>query len=201
MRVCGVIVAGGKATRMGGNEKPLIRLAGRPLVDHVVIRVRPQVAQLALNVKESVAPSYRETAARGLPVLADAFHGGAGPIGGVLAGLEWAAAHGHAWLATFPADTPFLPLDLIDRLTASKVGDAPVVAVAGGRYQPLCALWPADCRADIAEGVSAGRYRSLWWTLERLRAVPCSFEDGDAFFNINTDEDLALAERGSSGGR
>ena len=191
----GVIVAGGNALRMGGLEKPLVLLRGRPLIDHVIERVRPQVETIALNAKDEASTLYRDTAARDFPVLADRFGGEAGPVGGVLAGLDWAASCGAEWLATFPADTPFLPLDLVERLVAQAGSGAPVVAVTSEKVQGLCAIWPVSCRVVLEDGVRASRYRSLWWTLDDLGAERCPFEDSSAFFNVNTEEDLANAER------
>ncbi|HCX66447.1 MAG TPA: molybdenum cofactor guanylyltransferase MobA, partial [Rhodobiaceae bacterium] len=98
MMLAGVIIAGGNASRMDNAEKPLALLRGRPLVDYVVERTRPQVNALALNVKEEVGALYRDTAAKGLPLLVDRFGGEVGPLGGVLAGLEWATACGSDWL-------------------------------------------------------------------------------------------------------
>lgn len=191
----GVIVAGGNALRMGRLEKPLVLLRGRPLIDHVIERVGPQVETIALNAKDEASALYRATAARDFPVLADRFGGEAGPAGGVLAGLDWAASCGAGWLATFPADTPFLPLDLVERLVAQSGSGVPVVAVTPEKVQGLCAIWPVSCRTALEDGIEAGRYRSLWWTLGDLGAKLCRFEDSDAFFNVNTEEDLAAAER------
>ena len=191
----GVIVAGGNALRMGRLEKPLVLLRGRPLIDHVIERVRPQVETIALNAKDEASTLYRDTAARDFPVLADRFGGEAGPVGGVLAGLDWAASCGAEWLATFPADTPFLPLDLVERLVAQAGSGAPVVAVTLEKVQGLCAIWPVSCRLALEDGIRAGRYRSLWWTLDDLGAERCPFEESGAFFNVNTEEDLADAER------
>lgn len=194
MNIDGVLIAGGEATRMGGSEKPLELLCGRPLIEHLINIVRPQVAALALNVKEDAAALYDGTTASDLPLIFDRFGGDAGPLGGVLAGLEWAAARGSAWLATFPADTPFLPRDLVARLAAEAQQGAPAVAVTDQKVQGLCALWPVSCQGILAEGIEAGRYRSLWWTLDDLGAVRCPFDDAVAFFNVNTKEDLAMAE-------
>lgn len=195
MLLHGVIVAGGSALRMSGLEKPLVLLHGRPLVDHVIERIHPQVKALALNVKEEAASLYRDTAAREFPLLADRFGGKAGPVGGVSAGLDWAAACGADWLVTVPADTPFLPRNLVERLVAQAGAGAPVVAVTKEKVQGLCALWPVSCRAALRDGIDAGRYRSLWWTLGDLGTGHCRFEDADAFFNVNTGDDLAEAER------
>ncbi|MEQ8328074.1 MAG: molybdenum cofactor guanylyltransferase [Parvibaculum sp.] len=194
MNIDGVLIAGGGASRMGGSEKPLELLCGSPLIEHLIDIVRPQVATLALNVKEEAATLYGGTATSGLPLIFDRFGGDAGPLGGVLAGLEWAAARGSAWLATFPADTPFLPRDLVARLAAEAHRGTPVVAVTDRKVQGLCALWPVSCQTVLAEGIEAGRYRSLWWTLDDLGAVRCPFDDTLAFFNVNTKDDLATAE-------
>jgi len=180
---------------MGGLEKPLVLVRGRPLIDHVIERVGPQVETLALNVKDEASALYRDTAARELPVLADRFGGEVGPLGGILAGLDWAAACGDGWLATFPADTPFLPLNLVERLVAQAGSGVPVVAVTPEKVQGLCAIWPVSCRVVLEDGIRTSHYRSLWWTLGDLGAERCRFEDSGAFFNVNTEEDLAAAER------
>lgn len=180
---------------MGGLEKPLVLLRRRPLVDHVIERIRPQVETIALNAKDEVGALYRDTAARDFPVLVDRFGGEAGPAGGVLAGLDWAASCGADWLATFPSDTPFLPLNLVERLVAQAGSGVPVVAVTPEKVQGLCAIWPVSCRVVLEDGIRTSRYRSLWWTLGDLDAERCRFEDSDAFFNVNTEEDLAAAER------
>lgn len=196
----GVIVAGGSAERMGGAAKPLMSLGDKPLIEHVVGRARPQLSELALNVRREQAGSYADIGGGGLPLLFDAFDGQSGPLGGVLAGLDWAAAKdASAWLASFPSDTPFLPADLVSRLLRVARGGVPVVATAAGRTQALCALWPVGCRNRLREGIEAGRYKSLWWTLSELRAHECLFDDETAFFNVNTVEDLARAERLANG--
>ena len=196
MKIEGVIVAGGEAVRMSGREKPLMLLRGRPLVGHVVDRVRPQVSELALNVKEEAAPLYAECSATAeLPLVFDRFRGEAGPLGGVLAALDGIAARGGTWLATFPADTPFLPRDLVTRLAEAAREGAPAVAATSEKVQGLCALWPVSCRDRLAEGMKTGRYRSLWWTLDDLGAVRCRFDDEAAFLNVNTEDDLKRAEQ------
>lgn len=198
----GVVVAGGSAERMGGGEKPLLPLGGRPLVDHVVERVRPQLCELALNVRDEQSDRYVDIGGGGLPFLFDACGGQAGPLGGVLAGLDWAAAKAaSAWLASFPSDTPFLPYDLVSRLMSVADDDVPVVATVGGRIQALCAVWPVSCRDRLRGGVEAGRYKSLWWTLSDLGAQECAFDDEEAFFNVNTVQDLARAEQLAGPGR
>lgn len=189
-----VIIAGGGAERMGGVEKPLKPLHGLPLVQRIMDRLRPQVASLSLNVKQSTVSLYAHYEGGGVPLLLDPFGGEAGPLGGVVAGLDWISGSGGKWLVTAPADTPFLPLDFVARLIAASRPGVPCVAVAGGRMQGLCALWPVQCLARLAEGVGSGRYRSLWWTLDDLGAVRCSFDDETAFLNVNTEDDMKEAE-------
>lgn len=192
----GVIVAGGSAERMGGADKPLLSLNDRPLVEHVVERVRPQLSGLALNVRPERSDRYTDVGGGDLPLLFDSFDGRSGPLGGVLAGLRWAATEGTSeWLASFPSDTPFLPRDLVSRLMRKADNSIPVVAKTGGRIQALCALWPVSCRDRLREGVEAGRYKSLWWTLAELGARECVFDEEEAFFNVNTVEDLTRAEK------
>lgn len=198
----GVVVAGGSAERMGGGEKPLLPLGGRPLIEHAVERVRPQLSELVLNVRDEQSDRYADIGGGSLPFLFDAFGGQAGPLGGVLAGLDWAATKAaSAWLASFPSDTPFLPYDLVSRLMSVADDDVPVVATAGGRIQALCAVWPVSCRDRLRSGVEAGRYKSLWWTLSDLGAQECAFDDEEAFFNVNTVQDLARAEQLAGPGR
>lgn len=192
----GIIIGGGAAARLGGVEKPLLDLGGVTLVERLIARVAPQTAALALNIRESSKPHYATQAARGIDLLTDEFAGDVGPLGGVLAGLDWAAAAGDAdWLATFPADTPFLPRDLVARLMARSVTGKPVIAGAGGHLQPLCAIWPLSCRDALRLGIEKDDYRGVGWTLRAFGAIECDFADGRAFFNINTSDDLVTARQ------
>ncbi len=180
---------------MGGGEKPLLSLNGEPLIEHVIKCVKPQVSEFALNVRLEQSGRYVDAGDGGLPLLFDAFGGRSGPLGGVLAGLDWAATKGtSAWLVSFPSDTPFLPHDLVLRLMSVVDDGLPVVAKAGGRIQALCALWPVSCRDRLRGGIESGRYKSLWWTLAEMGVHECVFDDEEAFFNVNTIKDLARAE-------
>ena len=192
----GIIIGGGEASRLGGGEKPLLMIEGVTLIERLIARVAPQTATLALNIRESSKPHYATLAARGIDLLTDEFAGDVGPLGGVLAGLDWAAAAGDAdWLATFPADTPFLPRDLVARLMAKAETGKPVVTRAEGRLQPLCAIWPLSCRDALRLGLEKGDYRGVGWTLHTFGAIECDFADGRSFFNINTQEDHATARQ------
>lgn len=196
MKPSGAIIAGGTSQRMGGEEKALILFRGRPLVQNVIDRVSGQVGRLSLNVRQASLGRYDSYKDAGIAVVADSFGSGSGPLGGVVTALDWMADTGGSdWLATFPADTPLLPSDMVAVMMKQRQGDVPVVAVAGGRVQSLCALWPLSCRGILRQGLDEESFRSVWWTLKKLGARECRFEDESAFFNINTPEDLAQAEK------
>lgn len=193
-RVAGVIVAGGKGRRLGGH-KPLQTFGDGLLLDAVIARVRPQLAALALNVPPEEADLYRVRYGSALPRLFDPFDAKYGPLGGVLAGLEWAeAGPAFDWLATFPCDTPFLPDDLVSQLLAASRPGAPVMARVGEHTHGLCALWPAGSSPQLRGGIASGALRSMRSALEALAGNWCDIAcDEDAFLNINTPEDLARA--------
>lgn len=194
--VVGVLLAGGRARRMGGGDKPLRLLAGRPLLDHVLDRARPQVAALAINANGDGSRFQRY----GLPVVADVVDGFQGPLAGVLTGLEWAVRErpGVGWLASFATDAPFVPRDLVTRLAAAVDAGADIAcAASGGRDHPVFALWPVRLRdplrwALITEGV---RKIDQWTARYRLARVEFPTEPLDPFFNVNRPDDLAEAER------
>ncbi len=194
----GVILAGGLATRMGGGDKALRELHGQPILAHVIERLRPQVAGMALNANGDPA----RFAGWGLPVLADSVEGFAGPLAGVLAGLDWAAAEGAESIVTVAADTPFFPGDLVARLTAGAAAAGTSIALAatpeGDRVNrhPTFGLWPVALREDLRAALEGGLRKVVLWT-DRHGAVTVTFpaEPFDPFFNINTPEDLAQAER------
>jgi molybdenum cofactor guanylyltransferase len=192
----GIVLAGGLSRRLAGGDKCLRPLAGRPILAHVVERVRPQVAALALNANG--APE--RFAAFSLPVIADSVAGFAGPLAGVLAGLDWAAAAAPAatHLASVPGDAPFLPRDLVDRLQAA-LGDGHEIACAasGGRLHPVFALWPLARREALHRALATEGVRKVedWVRRFPLAVVEFPATPLDPFFNINRPEDLAEAER------
>lgn len=191
--ICGIILAGGQARRMGGGDKGLLPLAGRPMVAHVIARLAPQVAPLAISANGDPA----RWAPFGLPVLADSVPGYPGPLAGVLAGMDWAAGMGAAQVLTAAADTPFLPQDLAARLAgAGEFALAASPDMAGTlRLHPTCGLWPVRLRHDLRAALQAGSRRVMGWALDH-GAVSVAFaaDGGDPFFNINTPQDLARAE-------
>ncbi|MGH6906081.1 MAG: molybdenum cofactor guanylyltransferase MobA [Geminicoccaceae bacterium] len=195
--VVGVLLAGGLARRMGGGDKCLRRLGDRPILAHVIERARPQVTALVLNANGDPA----RFAAFGLPVAADVVEGFAGPLAGVLTGMEWARANRPdcPWIATIATDTPFFPSDLVARLLAAveHAGADLACATSGGRAHPVFGLWPvrlADAlrAAMVEEGI---RKVDVWTARRRLVEVDFPTEPIDPFFNTNRPDDLAEAER------
>ncbi len=196
MSIAGVILAGGLARRMGGGDKPLLSLAGRPILRHAMERISPQVAALALNANGDPA----RFADFGLPVIPDTAPGNPGPLAGVLAAMIWAqnTVAGCTHVLTVPGDTPFVPTDLVARLDAAccQSGASIAVAQSGGIGHPLISLWPVDLAAQLHTALNDGN-RRVWGFLDRHSVcfVPFATGGGDPFHNINTPEDLAAAER------
>lgn len=191
----GIIVAGGLARRMGGGDKPLRLLGGAPLLDHVVQRVAPQVAALALNANGDAA----RFACWNLPVLPDTLEGNPGPLAGVLAGMRWArSAHPDAtYLLSVPGDTPFLPRDLLARLRAARGSARIVCAATGGQRHFAAALWPVDLADALDVDLRAGMRKMEHW-MDAHGLASAAFDDQpdgiDPFFNVNRPEELAEAE-------
>lgn len=192
----GVILAGGQATRMGGGDKGLLRLGQQSILAHVIERLSPQVAGLALNANGD-AKRFSDI---DLPVLPDSIDGFAGPLAGVLAGLDWAAAHGADTIVTAAADTPFFPGDLVPRLLLASEGMIhPLILAAtpdatrGRVRHPTFGLWPVALRDDLRRALDGGLRKVVMWT-EQHAGREALFPHADAFFNINTPEDLTRAE-------
>jgi len=194
----GVILAGGLATRMGGGDKGLLPLGRGTLLSHVIDRLEPQVAGLALN-----ANGDPERFARlGLPVLADSIEGFAGPLAGVLAGLDWAAGQGADTIVTAAADTPFFPPDLVPQLLLKSEGmKHPLVLAAtpdekrGHVRHPTFGLWPVALRDDLRTALQGGLRKVVLWTEKHQgREAVFPVTTIDPFFNVNTPEDLKQAE-------
>lgn len=185
MRVPAVILAGGKGSRMGGADKALLPLAGRRMVDAVAARIAPQASRLAVNVRAG-----NDLSGLGLPLLPDQVGGQPGPLAGVLAAMDWAAGLGAERVATVPVDVPVLPGDLVARLGGTP--GLAVAATAGGRVHPVVALWPVALREGLRAALAAGVRRVADFQ-SGAGAVEVPF--AEAFFNVNTIDDLALAER------
>lgn len=172
-----VILAGGQSRRMGQN-KALIQLGSKPLVAHVADRLRDQCATLAINAPLPIGD---------LPHLPDPIAGQPGPIAGVLAAMLWAAQTGHDHVVTVPVDTPFLPLDLIERL--SKAG--PRSIAHSSRAHPVIGYWPVSMAPELRDAL--GRDERRIGSLTEGFAPVRWGDQPDPFFNVNTPEDLAKA--------
>ncbi len=201
--VAGLVLAGGRARRMGGMHKAFLALDGKPLIAHVVERLRPQVSLLAISA--NARRQELETHAR--PVLPDPpglAH--AGPLAGVLAGLEWlrAARPECHWLATAAVDTPFFPRDVVARLreAAREAGASLACVKAGGRPHPTFALWSTTLTDALRHALMEGR-REMIGFMRAARALSVDFHDDDAraFFNINVRHDLERIATGKGGER
>ncbi len=187
---------------MGGGDKCLSDLGGQTLLAHVIVRIAPQVSQLALNANGDPA----RFSGYGLPVLADSVGGFAGPLAGVLAALDWAAGLGAAQVVTVAADTPFFPPDLVARLRVARDADHPITMAAtpdprrAVARHPTFGLWPVALRDDLRAALDEGVRKVVQWA-DRHGVVQVAFEiDGfDPFFNINTAEDLEVAQTMLSG--
>ncbi len=205
-RPLGVILAGGLATRMGGGDKGLLPLGDGTLLDQVIARLAPQVGGMALNANGDA----KRFSQFGIPVLPDSIDGYAGPLAGVLAGLDWAAEQGVDTIVSVAADTPYFPTDLVDRLMAAAQDMVnPLVLAATPRAQgevtksmsrsglirhPTFGLWPVALRDDLRAALQDGLRKVVIWT-GKHDGREAAFEDaGKPFFNVNTPEDLVQAQ-------
>jgi len=194
MTVLGIILAGGLARRMGGQDKAFLSLDGAPLLDRALVRLGPQVEALAIN-SNAQAARFAGYAPALVPDLDDSR---AGPLAGVLAGLTHAEAVGASHVVTVAVDTPFFPLDLVQRLRAAAQEQSMPLACAatGERTHPVFGLWPVALRADLAQTLASGERKVDRWTGRHGCAVArWGAEPFDPFFNVNTPEELAEAER------
>lgn len=194
--IVGIVLAGGLSRRMGGGDKSLLDLAGRPMLSQVVERLQPQVLRIVLNANGDLA----RFGDFDLPVIADTIPGFVGPLAGVLAGLQWARHTTNVdWIATAPSDTPFLARDLVMRLRAGlKPGDDVVVARSRRKRHATIALWALTLADDLANWLANPQHRAIHDWLDSRTCSYVDFEDAagfDPFFNVNTRDDLALAKR------
>ncbi len=194
--IAGVLLAGGQSRRMGGGDKCLRDLAGRVLLARIIERAAPQTGPLMLNANGDPA----RFADFGLPVAADGVGGFAGPLAGVLTGLEWAADHapGCVWVASFACDAPFLPLDLVARLAAAIDDRNADLACARsqGRDQPVFGLWPVRLAAELRHALVDEEIRKVDVWTARYKLAHADFDGAavDPFFNVNRPDDFATAE-------
>lgn len=193
----GVVLAGGLGRRMGGGDKPMRQIGGRTILAHVIERLAPQCDGLVLNANGDPA----RFASFGLPVIADTIEGYPGPLAGVLAGLEWAAANRPdvEWVVSAAGDCPFLPRNLVPRLQQTRISEEADLAVAasGGQTHPVIGLWKVALHDELRHALVAEDMRKIdrWTARYRLATVSWPVEPVDPFFNANTVEDLEEAER------
>ncbi|MGL4439427.1 MAG: molybdenum cofactor guanylyltransferase MobA [Bosea sp. (in: a-proteobacteria)] len=196
VRILGVLLAGGLARRMGGGDKPLKTIGAKSILDHVIDRLRPQCAGLAINANGDPT----RFAGWGLPVIADSVEGFAGPLAGILAGLDWASVHDPdtTHVVSVAADTPFIPRDLVSRLAAATRSENAELAVAssGGWSHPVIGLWPVSIRDQLRHALMVENERKIDRFTARfaLATVSWSTDPVDPFFNANEPADLERAE-------
>lgn len=198
-QVLGVVLAGGQSRRMGGNHKALLPLGGKPLIEHVAERLRGQVDALAINTNQSEAEIRSLAALADISIFADTVSGFAGPLAGIHAGLQHAAAmEGITHIATAATDTPFFPLDMVAKLGASLDNEHPIsMATSNTNRHPVFALWPVSIADDLERWLShTDTYKVIVFAREiGLAYVDFTVENGqDPYFNINTPEDLSVAQ-------
>jgi molybdenum cofactor guanylyltransferase len=193
----GVLLAGGLARRMGGGDKPMRQILGRTILARVIARLAPQCDGLILNANGDPA----RFAAFGLPVIPDSVADFPGPLAGILAGLDWMAKHRPdvEWMLSAAADCPFLPRDLAARLSEALIDENAQLAVAAsdGQSHPVIGLWSVALRDELRHALVKEDIRKIdrWTARYRLATVTWPTTPLDPFFNANTVQDIADAER------
>ncbi|WP_284270084.1 molybdenum cofactor guanylyltransferase MobA [Bradyrhizobium iriomotense] len=193
----GVLLAGGLARRMGGGDKPMRTIGGRTILERVIARLKPQCDGLILNANGEPL----RFSAFGLTVVADDVPGYPGPLAGILAALDWTATNrpGIKWVLSAAGDCPFLPRDLVARLHAARAADNAQLAVAasGEQSHPVIGLWRVALRDELRQALVVEDIRKIdrWTARYPLATVTWPMEPLDPFFNANTVEDIAEAER------
>jgi molybdenum cofactor guanylyltransferase len=196
-RPFGLVLAGGLARRMGGGDKARIRIGGKTILERVLTRLTPQCSGVILNANGDLA-RFADTRLR---VVADSIPDFAGPLAGILAGLDWAAANvpGIADIVSVPGDCPFLPPDLVERLSAARqAAGAPLACARSGDWRhPVVGLWRVALRDDLRKAlVAEGLHKIEIWTARHgVALADWPTTPVDPFFNVNTPEDAAEAER------
>jgi molybdopterin-guanine dinucleotide biosynthesis protein A len=193
----GLVLAGGLARRMGGGDKAMIRIGVKTILDRVLERLRPTCTGIVLNANGDPA----RFAQYGLPVIADSIPDFAGPLAGILAGLDWAATHapGVSDVMSTPGDCPFLPWDMVERLhQARQDANLPLACARSGDWRhPVVGLWPVALREDLRTALTVDGLRKIevWTARHGIAIADWPSEPVDPFYNVNTPEDAATAER------
>jgi molybdopterin-guanine dinucleotide biosynthesis protein A len=195
--ILGLVLAGGLARRMGGGDKARIRIGGVTILERVLARFKPQCTDVILNANGNPA-RFADT---GLTVVPDSVPDFAGPLAGILAGLDWAAAHRPEIIdvASVPGDCPFLPPDLVARLTAARTAaGVPLACARSGDWRhPVVGLWPVGLREDLRHALVVEDLHKIeiWTGRHGVTTVDWPVAPIDPFFNVNTPDDAAAAER------
>ena len=193
----GLVLAGGLARRMGGGDKALIRIGNETILQRALARLTPQTSGVVLNANGDPA----RFASFGLPVVADSVPDFAGPLAGILAGLDWVAANRPKveWVVSVPGDCPFLPRDLVARLHDARIAEGKPLACAhsGDWRHPVVGLWRVALREDLRHAITVEDLRKIevWTARYGVALADWPVEPVDPFFNVNTPEDAAAAER------
>ncbi len=195
----GIVLAGGLSTRMGGQDKCLLELDGKTLLQRAADKLAAQVDAIAINANSDVQ-GYQ---APGLPVIRDSFEGYAGPLAGVLAGMEWARQQGAEHIVTVAADTPFFPDDFVCAMQDALAAQSGKIAIAetsgaGSKFynHPIFGLWPVALCDDLRSALDTGMRKVVQWAYPhgvvkvRFNALPF-----DPFFNVNRPEDYTTAQQ------
>jgi molybdopterin-guanine dinucleotide biosynthesis protein A len=196
-QIIGLILAGGVARRMGGGDKALLKIGGVTILDRVLDRLLPQCRAIIVNANGDPA----RFAGTGLPVVADNVPGFAGPLAGILAGLDWAAAYAPdvTWIASVPGDCPFLPHNLVARLQEARLAARlPLACAKSGDWRhPVVGLWPVALRQDLRRALVEENLRKIevWTASHGVAIAEWPAAPVDPFFNVNTPEDAAIAAR------
>jgi molybdopterin-guanine dinucleotide biosynthesis protein A len=193
----GLVLAGGQARRMGGGDKGLIRIGGAAILDRVLARLKPYCEAIVLNANGDPG----RFAGYAFPIVPDSVPDFAGPLAGILAGLDWAASNMPQleWMASVPGDCPFLPADLVPRLHAVRAGEnTPLACARSGDWRhPVVGLWRVDLRENLRRAIVTEGLRKIEvWTARQGIAI-ATWPDTpiDPFFNVNTPEDAEQAEK------
>jgi len=193
----GLVLAGGLARRMGGGDKALIKIGNETILQRTLARLTPQVSGIVLNANGDPV----RFASVGLPVAADSVPDFAGPLAGILAGLDWVAANrpGIEWVVSVPGDCPFLPRDLVAKLHEARASeDKPLACAHSGDWRhPVVGLWPVALREDLRHAVTVEDLRKIevWTARHGVALADWPAEPVDPFFNVNTPEDVERATR------
>jgi len=192
----GVIVAGGLARRMGGGDKAFIRIGGQTILERIATCLAPQCRLLIINANDDAT----RFASTGIPVVADSGADYAGPLAGILTALDWTAAHAPeiAWIISVPGDCPFLPQDLVEKLHLARIASgAPIACASSVQTHPVIAIWPVALREDLRSALRNEGIRKVESFIARHGGTVAAWPTVpfDPFFNVNTPEDVAEANR------